>query len=46
VTLRLASLRFFYIHVLKRNWSITETPYPKKAAPSGDTQSGRSRASD
>jgi len=29
-TLRLASLRFFYIHVLKRNWSITETPYPKK----------------
>ena len=30
VTLRLASLRFFYIHVLKRNWSIAETPYPKK----------------
>jgi site-specific recombinase XerD len=28
--LRLASLRFFYIHVLKRNWSIAETPYPKK----------------
>src|SRR6202046_4293511 len=27
---RLASLRFFYIHVLKRNWSIAETPYPKK----------------
>ena len=30
VILRLASLRFFYIHVLKRNWSIAETPYPKK----------------
>jgi integrase/recombinase XerD len=30
VTLRLASLRFFYIHVLKKNWSIAETPYPKK----------------
>ena len=30
VTLRLASLRFFYIHVLKRGWSIAETPYPKK----------------
>jgi site-specific recombinase XerD len=26
----LASLRFFYIHVLKRGWSIAETPYPKK----------------
>src|SRR5580704_7901038 len=30
VILRLASLRFFYIHVLKRNWSIAETPYPNK----------------
>ena len=30
VTLRLASLRFFYIHVLKRGWSIAERPYPKK----------------
>jgi integrase/recombinase XerD len=30
VTLRLASLRFFYIQVLKRSWSIAETPYPKK----------------
>jgi integrase/recombinase XerD len=30
VTLRLAALRFFYIHVLKRGWSIAETPYPKK----------------
>jgi len=25
VILRLASLRFFYIHVLKRNWSIAES---------------------
>ena len=30
VTLRLAALRFFYIQVLKRSWSIAETPYPKK----------------
>ena len=30
VGLRLAALRFFYIHVLKRGWSIAETPYPKK----------------
>jgi site-specific recombinase XerD len=30
VILRLVSLRFFYIHVLKRGWSIAETPYPKK----------------
>jgi integrase/recombinase XerD len=30
VIVRLSSLRFFYIYVLKRNWSIAETPYPKK----------------
>jgi site-specific recombinase XerD len=30
VILRLAALRFFYIHVLKRGWSMAETPYPKK----------------
>jgi integrase/recombinase XerD len=30
VIARLAALRFFYVHVLKRNWSIAETPYPKK----------------
>src|ERR1700756_2084950 len=30
VILRLAALRFFFIHVLKRGWSIAETPYPKK----------------
>jgi integrase/recombinase XerD len=30
VILRLAALRFFYIHVLKRGWSIAETPYPMK----------------
>src|SRR6201987_1008946 len=30
VILRLAALRFFYIHVLKRGWRIAETPYPKK----------------
>jgi site-specific recombinase XerD len=27
---RLGALRFFYIKVLKRNWSIAETPYPRK----------------
>jgi hypothetical protein len=26
VTARLGALRFFYIKVLKRNWSIAETP--------------------
>jgi len=26
---RLAALRFFYIRVLKRPWSIAETPYPR-----------------
>jgi len=30
VILRLASQGFFYIHVLKRGWSIAETPHPKK----------------
>jgi site-specific recombinase XerD len=30
VIVRLAALRFFYVHVLKRNWSVAETPYPKK----------------
>jgi site-specific recombinase XerD len=27
---RLAALRFFYVQVLKRSWSVAETPYPKK----------------
>jgi integrase/recombinase XerD len=31
VTQRLAALRFFYIKTLKKAWSITETPYPKRA---------------
>jgi site-specific recombinase XerD len=30
VTQRLAALRFFFIKTLKRSWSVTETPYPKK----------------
>jgi site-specific recombinase XerD len=30
VILRLAALRFFYIRVLKRNWSVELTPYPRK----------------
>jgi integrase/recombinase XerD len=32
VTQRLAALRFFYVQVLKRGWSVAETPYPKKTA--------------
>jgi site-specific recombinase XerD len=27
---RLGALRFFYIKVLKKNWSVADTPYPKK----------------
>ena len=30
VTQRLSALRFFYIKVLKKNWSVAETPYPRK----------------
>ena len=30
VTQRLAALRFFYVQVLQRGWSVAETPYPKK----------------
>src|SRR2546425_3648027 len=30
VTQRLAALRFFYVQVLKRGWSVAETSYPKK----------------
>src|SRR5258705_11078152 len=31
VAQHLAGLRFFYVKTLKKAWSITETPYPKKA---------------
>ena len=30
VAVRLAALRFFYSKTLKKSWSITETPYPKR----------------
>ena len=30
VTQRLAALRYLYIQVLQRGWSVAETPYPKK----------------
>jgi len=30
LTQRLVALRFFYVKVLKRGWSVAETPYPKK----------------
>jgi integrase/recombinase XerD len=32
VTVYLAALRFFYTKTLKRAWSITETPYPKRVS--------------
>jgi hypothetical protein len=32
VTERLEALRFFYVQVLKRGWSVAETPYPKEFA--------------
>jgi integrase/recombinase XerD len=31
VAQHLAALRFFYVKTLKKAWSITETPYPKRA---------------
>ena len=31
VTIYLAALRFFYFKTLKKNWNISETPYPRKA---------------
>src|SRR5258708_17948454 len=30
VTIRLAALRFFYTKTLRRAWSVSDTPYPKK----------------
>src|SRR5215469_497018 len=30
VTIRLAGLRFLFVAVLKRPWSVAETPYPKR----------------
>ncbi len=30
VTQQNAALRFFFVHVLKRRWTVEETPYPKK----------------
>jgi site-specific recombinase XerD len=30
LTQRLAALRFFYVQVLKRGWSVADTQYPKK----------------
>jgi integrase/recombinase XerD len=30
VSVRLAALRFFYVAVLKRPWTVDETPYPKQ----------------
>jgi site-specific recombinase XerD len=30
VTVHLAALRFVFVAVLKRQWPVTDTPYPKK----------------
>jgi Phage integrase, N-terminal SAM-like domain len=47
VTQRLAALRFFYVQVLKRGWSVAETPYPKQgSALAAGAEPGRSGASD
>ena len=43
VILRLASLRFFYIHVLKRGWSIAETPLSEEGASSPREYSAKRR---
>src|ERR1700722_1068791 len=47
VAQRLAALRFFYVKTLKKAWSITETPYPKKAVhlPTDPTPRGMSNCS-
>ena len=44
VAQRLAALRFLYIQVLKRGWSASETPYPKKVL-GGFMRSSASRKS-
>jgi integrase/recombinase XerD len=31
VSQQLSALRFFFVKTLKRNWSVEETPYPKRA---------------
>jgi len=31
VAVRVAALRFLFVHVLKRRWTVEDTPYPKKA---------------
>src|SRR3979409_292575 len=42
VTVYLAALRFFYTKTLKRAWSTTETPYPKRVCAANDPEPGRS----
>src|SRR5947208_15065856 len=40
----LAALRFFYIKTLRRAWSLSDTPYPKKDPFfADDSEPGRSR---
>ena len=47
VTQRLAALRFFYVQVLKRGWSVAETPLSEEgSASAADTQPRRGRSSD
>jgi site-specific recombinase XerD len=31
VAVRVAALRFLFVHVLKRRWTVEDTPYPKQA---------------
>jgi hypothetical protein len=43
VTQRLAALRFFHVQVLKRGWSVAETPYPKKVPGWRDSAHGNKK---
>ncbi len=40
VAVRLAALRFFYYKTLRKCWSVSETPYPKRGASTKSNFSG------
>ena len=46
VNQRVGALRFFFIKTLKKNWSVEETPYPKRVIRLPKILSGGSRAVD
>ena len=45
VAQHLSALRFFFIKTLKRNWSVEETPYPKRPCPRAIPTTCRNRGS-